>query len=104
MPLEQFTYPVIFSGVTLVVYSLAYLSRYQKAVGPLRVCKVGLIGGIPCAVMVPCASLVGGNLIAQQVSVPTSSLALASRAQLELESLYVAWPEACGGFRTSEQP
>lgn len=68
LPLEAFTYPVIFGGVVLVMYSLLLFPRYQKAVGPLHACKVGLIGGLPCSVLVPAASLVGGNRIAEEVS------------------------------------
>lgn len=67
MPLEQFTYSVIFGGVVLVTYSLVIFPRYQKVVGPLQSCKVGLQWGAPCAVLVPVASLFAGNRILQQV-------------------------------------
>lgn len=70
MPLEEFTYSVIFRGVILVVFSLKVFPRYQKAVGPLHACKVGLIGGMPCAVLVPAASLFSFSRTAQQVRAP----------------------------------
>ena len=67
MPLEEFTYSVIFRGVVLVFFSLKIFPRYQKAVGPVHACRVGLLGGMPCAVLVPAASLFSGSRIAQQV-------------------------------------
>ncbi|KAK9799374.1 hypothetical protein WJX73_005735 [Symbiochloris irregularis] len=66
LPLEAFTYPVIFGGVILVIYSLLLFPVYQKAVGPLHAVKVGLIGGLPCSVLVPAASLVGGKRIPEE--------------------------------------
>ena len=68
MPLGQFTYSIIFGGVIMAIFSLFIYPSLQKRLGPLNVCRLGLWGGIPSALLIPATLLVAPNVAVEQAS------------------------------------
>lgn len=66
MPLEDFTLPISFGGLAMVVFSLGLYPRLIKRFGALTMCRAGLLLGIPATVIMPLASLFTGVNILEQ--------------------------------------
>lgn len=65
MSLEAFTWPISAGGVLLVIYSLTLYPRIIKAVGAVNFARVGLIMGVPGALLLPLSSLLSPYALQQ---------------------------------------
>ena len=55
MPAHEFAWPLTFSGVVLMVYSLFFYPEAQKRYGYLKCCKIGLLLSVPSSLILPFA-------------------------------------------------
>lgn len=69
MPLEEFTWPLSFGGLALVIFSLTLYPRLITRFGAIAMARAGLLLGIPATIILPLASLFTGTYLLEQVCV-----------------------------------
>ena len=68
LPLSEFTYPLACAGALLILFSLFVYPWMVAKYSPLNLCRFGMAGILPFAIMLPLASIVKSSYIAQQVT------------------------------------
>lgn len=63
MTLEQFTWPLGCGGLALAIFALTMYHRLVKWIGPIKLCRAGLLAGIIPCLLLPTASLFAGSKI-----------------------------------------
>lgn len=68
MALEDFTWPLACSGIALAIFAMTMYHRLVKWIGPIWLCRVGLLAGVLPALILPLASLFTFNKAISLVS------------------------------------
>ena len=109
---HDFSLPLTFGGVVLMVFSLFFYPRMQKRWGQIMCCRMGLTGGVLAALLVPAATLVAGSRVREQavlfvamgVQAISKIMSLASSTILiNLAALKLAGPSQIGAVNGASQ-